>query len=198
MSRRIGTDEWTPRFGKRKIIQCLLGSESAEIIDSGLDRLSTYGILKVEGRAYVNALFKSLERAGLVQVVVESEYPLLKLTETGARVMRGAEQVDLEFPERTAGVVRQEKSTSDKRSKSGGTASSVLDQHLYGLLVGLRSRIAAESGKPAFTVFPNSVLVELANRKPQDEESALTIKGIGSAKLKTVLPEFLKIIKDNS
>ena len=198
MSRRIGPDEWAPRFGKRKIIQCLLGSESAGIINSGLDQLSTYGILKAEGRAYVDALFKSLERAGLVQVMVESEYPLLKLTEMGARVMRGAEKVDLEFPERTAGAIRQEKSNSSKRTHSGATDSSILDQHLYGLLVGLRSKMAAESGKPAFTVFPNSVLVELANQKPQDEESALAIKGIGSAKLKTVLPEFLKIIKANS
>ncbi len=154
--------------------------------------------LKAEGRAYVDALFKSLERAGLVQVMVESEYPLLKLTETGARVMRGAEQVDLEFPERTAGVTRQENSTSSKHSKSGETDSSMMDQHLYGLLVGLRSKMAAESGRPAFTVFPNSVLVELATQKPQDEESALAIKGIGSAKLKTVLPAFLQIIKDNS
>lgn len=197
MSRRTKADEWAPRFGKLKIIQCLLGSESAGIRNNGLDQLSTYGILKAEGRAYVDALFKSLERASLVQVIVESEYPLLKLTEKGVRVMRGVEQVDLELPERTAGAIRQKTSTSGKYSKSGGTESSILDHHLYGRLVGLRAKMAAESGKPAFTVFPNSVLVELANLKPQDDESALAIKGIGSAKLKTVLPEFLQVIKDN-
>lgn len=197
MSRRVGTDEWAPRFGKRKIIQCLLGSERAGIRNSNLDQLSTYGILKAEGRAYVDALFKSLDRAGLVQVVVESEYPLLKLTERGARVMRGAEQVELDLPERTAGGIHREKPDSGNRSGSGKTESSILDRHLYGLLVGLRSKIAAKSGKPAFTVFPNSVLVELANQKPQDETTALAIKGIGPAKLKTVLPEFLQLIKDH-
>lgn len=112
--------------------------------------------------------------------------------------MRGTEQIDLELPERTAGGVHQEKSAPDKRPKSGGTESSILDQHLYGLLVGLRAKMAAGSGRPAFTIFPNSVLVELANRKPQDEQSALAIKGIGPTKLKTVLPEFLKLIRDNS
>ena len=194
MSRRIGPDNWTPRFGKRKVIECLLGKQTEGIRKSGLDQLSTYGILKAEGRAYVDALFKSLERAGLVGVVVESEYPLLKLTEKGARIMRGVETINLELPERTAGAVRQGQTSS----KSGKASSSILDQHLYGLLVSLRSRMAAESGKPAFTVFPNSVLVELANQKPQDEESALAIKGIGPAKLATVLPAFLKVIKDNS
>ena len=197
MSRKIGPDKWAPRFGKRKIIQCLLGSQNAGIRNSGLDQLSTYGILKVEGRAYVDALFKSLEHAGLLQVIVESEYPLLKLTEKGARVMRAAEQIDLELPERTAGATRQKTSDSGKHPKSKGTESSILDHRLYGLLVGLRARMAAESGRPTFTIFPNSVLVDLANQKPQDEESALEIKGIGSAKVKTVLPEFLQIIKDN-
>ena len=198
MSRRVGPDNWAPRFGKRRIIECLLGKQTAGIRKSGLDQLSTYGILKAEGSAYVDALFKSLERTGLVGVVVESEYPLLKLTEKGARIMRGAETVDLELPERTAGVIRQGKATSDNSSKSGKAEATILDQHLYGLLVSLRARMAAESGKPAFTVFPNSVLVELANQKPQDEAAASMIKGIGPAKLATVLPEFLKVIKDNS
>lgn len=198
MSRKVGADEWAPRFGKQKIIQCLLGSESSKMHASGLDKLSTYGILKAEGSAYVTALFKSLERAGLVQRVVESEYPLLRLTGTGARVMRGAEQIELELPERTAGAIRAKKSSLKNVEASGKTESAILDQRLYGLLVGLRAKIAAESGKPAFTVFPNSVLLELANQKPQDEASALSIKGIGVSKAKTVLPAFLQLIRDHS
>ena len=195
MSHRVGSDEWSPRFGKRKIIQCLLGAQNAELRSRGLDQLSTYGILKAEGRAYVDALFKSLEHAGLVQRVVESEYPLLKLTAKGARVMRGAEAVELELPERTAGAIRRETKSTGKRSRSDGTESGILDHHLYGLLVGLRAKMAAESGKPAFTIFPNSVLVDLANQKPLNEEDALSIKGIGPSKSKTVLPKFLEVIR---
>ena len=196
MSHKIGSDEWVPRFGKRKIIQCLLGSRETSILNSGLDQLSTYGILKVEGRAYVDALFKSLERAELVKVTVESDYPLLKLTTKGARVMRGVEKLDLELPLRTAGAIRKKKSDPESSSRSEGSGTAILDQHLYGLLVGLRARMAARAGKPAFTVFPNSVLVELANKKPQDEEAALEIKGIGPAKVKSILPEFLKTIRE--
>lgn len=198
MSRKTGSDEWAPRFGKQKIIQCLLGSERSEIRNNGLDQLSTYGILKAEGRTYVNALFKSLERAGLIQLVVESEYPLLKLTKIGARVMRGAEQIELELPERTAGGILQEKSSPGNSKKTGNTGSAIMDRHLYGLLVGLRAKMAAEYGKPAFTVFPNSVLIELANQKPKDEASALLIKGIGATKARTVLQAFLQLIRDHS
>jgi len=198
MSRHLGADEWAPRFGKRKIIQCLLGSRSAAIRDSGLDELSTHGILKSEGSAYVDALFECLERAGLVQTVVEGNYPLLKLMPVGARVMRGAERIDLELPERTAGALSQRRGSSTTPAKpKGSEAGGILDRRLYGLLVGHRAKMAAKSGKPAFTVFPNSVLVELANQKPQTEQEALDIKGIGPAKLKSVLPEFLEVIRIN-
>ena len=198
MSRKVGLDEWAPRFGKRKIIQCLLGSRGKSILDSRLDQLSTYGILKVEGSAYVDALFKSLERAELVKVTVESEYPLLKLTAKGARIMRGVEQLNIELPVRTAGAIHQKSGKPESSSLgSKGTESAILDHRLYGLLVGLRARMAAQNGKPAFTIFSNSVLVELANRKPQSEEAALEIKGIGPNKVKSVLPDFLKIIKES-
>jgi ATP-dependent DNA helicase RecQ len=198
MSRNLGDDEWAPRFGKRKIIQCLLGSQAAAIRDNRLNELSTHGILKSEGSVYVDALFEALERAGLVQVIADGNYPLLKLTPSGARVMRGTEKIALELPERTAGALNRKQtggsSTASRNSSQGG----ILDRRLYGLLVGQRAKMAATSGKPAFTVLSNAVLVELANKKPTNQSEALEIKGIGPAKLNSVLPEFLQIIKQNS
>jgi ATP-dependent DNA helicase RecQ len=198
MSRKLGPDDWSPRFGKRKIIQCLLGSQSAAMRDNGLDELSTHGILKREGSAYVNALFECIERGGLVQVELEGNYPLLKLTPMGARVMRGAETIDLELPERTAGAITQQSNSPRSSVRNGSEPGGILDRRLYGVLVGHRAKMAAQTGKPAFTVFPNSVLVELANKKPLTEQEALEIKGIGPAKVKSVLPEFLRIIQQNT
>ena len=197
MSRRLGPDDWMPRFGKRKIIQCLMGSQSAAIRDSGLDQLSTHGILKREGSAYVESLFECLEGAGLLQVEVDGNYPLLKLTATGARVMQGVDTIDLELPERTAGTFSQKSTNPPSSTPKNGTPGGILDRHLYGILVGLRAKMAAQTGKPAFTVFSNSVLLELANKKPRTEQDALEIKGIGPAKVKSVLPQFLCAIKDN-
>jgi ATP-dependent DNA helicase RecQ len=198
MSRKLGPDDWSPRFGKRKIIQCLMGSQSAAMRDNGLDELSTHGILKREGSAYVNALFECIERGGLVQVELEGNYPLLKLTPMGARVMRGAETIDLELPERTAGAITQQSNSPRSSVRNGSEPGGILDRRLYGVLVGHRAKMAAQTGKPAFTVFPNSVLVELANKKPLTEQEALEIKGIGPAKVKSVLPEFLRIIQQNT
>lgn len=192
MSTRRGTDDWEPRFGKRKVIQCLLGSQAAPILDAGLDALSTYGILKREGSAYVDALFESFEQAGLVQVETVDSFPLLKLTELGSRVMRGVAKPALALPQRTAGAVGQ--AVAAKKLKKGQTPDGIQDEDLYQKLAAKRSELASASGKPAYTVFPNMVLVELANQKPTSEREAIKIRGIGPAKLKTVLPPFLEVI----
>lgn len=194
MSNRHGGDAWGPRFGKRKIIQCLLGSKAAPILDAGLDSLSTYGILKREGSAYVDALFESFEQAELVEVVTEQEFPLLKLTELGSQVMLGTSTPELALPERTAGKVAQ---ASSKKVKKGQAPEGIEDEDLYKKLAAKRSEMAVATGKPAYTVFPNFVLVELANLKPRDEREAIRIRGIGPAKLKTVLPPFLEVIKEH-
>jgi ATP-dependent DNA helicase RecQ len=192
MSQKCGPDDWQPRFGKRKIIQCLLGSQAAPILDARLDALSTYGILKREGSAYVDALFDCLEQAGLVQVVTEDGFPLLRLTGQGSQVMRGIETPQLALPERTAGAAGHSKST---KAKKRSTPEGILDHNLYQKLATKRSEMAAATGKPAYTVFPNFVLVELANLKPTSEREAIKIRGIGPAKLKTVLPAFLEVIQ---
>ena len=192
MSSRQASGEWSPRFGKRKIIQCLMGSQSAAILDSGLDELSTYGILKREGSAYVETLFESLENAGLVKTVSSEGFPLLQLTELGADAMRGTKQPELDMPARTAGAVA--KTTNRRKDPKGSLPVGILNEELYKELSAKRSELAAANGKPAYTVFPNFVLVELANQRPRTASEAIKIRGIGPSKLKTVLPSFLDII----
>lgn len=193
MCNRQTTDQWTARYGKRRIIQCLLGSRSKAILDAGLDELSTHGILKKEGSAYVEALIDTLEKAGLLQVSTSSNYPLMQLTPLGSRTMRGAEKPAIALPTRTAGAIREPQSKSTKAS-TPQTSSGTHDSPLYQKLASKRAELASKAGKPAYTIFPNFVLVELANLKPRNTSEAIKIRGIGPAKLKTVLPHFLRVI----
>lgn len=109
--------------------------------------------------------------------------------------MRGQETPKLALPERTAGSVDRSKPAKNKKAKK---PDGILDEDLYQKLAVKRSELAAATGKPAYTVFPNFVLVELANQKPINEREAIKIRGIGPAKLKTVLPPFLKVIASHS
>ena len=106
-------------------------------------------------------------------------------------MLRGAATPALALPGRTAGAVGGMKA---KKLKKGLAPEGILDEDLYQKLAAKRSELAAASGKPAYTVFPNIVLVEMTNQKPSSEREAIKIRGIGPAKLKTVLPPFLAVI----
>ncbi|MEM9080539.1 MAG: RecQ family ATP-dependent DNA helicase, partial [Verrucomicrobiota bacterium] len=82
MSERVD-GRWEARFGRGKIVQMLSGSQSEGILKAGLNRLTTYGLLREEGTAFLNELFPALGEAGLVQTVRRGDYPLMTLTERG-------------------------------------------------------------------------------------------------------------------
>lgn len=98
MSWNRGNGEWEPRFGRQRIVDCLVGSRNAGTRQSGCDRLSTYGILKREGREYVSALMDEMIREGMLAISQNSEYPLCGLTAFGAAVMFGKENFEMTWP----------------------------------------------------------------------------------------------------
>jgi ATP-dependent DNA helicase RecQ len=95
----VQTNEgWQPRFGRGRIVQTLVGSRSREIISARLDQLSTYGILKSEGVAYLNQLLREMQECGLLISSI-GEYPMITLTEPGEQVMKGSVDYKLRWPE---------------------------------------------------------------------------------------------------
>lgn len=185
MSTRRDRYDWEPRYGRGRIMQCLVGKNDDRMRQSGLDQLPTFGILSSEGGRFVGRLFDAMDEAGLIETV-EGEYPLIKLTELGAQIMFNEVEVAMEWPENTAGR---------KRTKTAEAAAEAQDPALYKELVTLRDRIRKERGNvPAYTIFPNKVLVQLANLQPETPEQAMTIKGIGPAKAESILPAFLELI----
>ncbi len=197
--RRMGPDQWQARFGRRKVILTLLGSNAEDIRKSGLNALSTHGILKRQGKKHVEALFAAMEKGGLVEVMQEGDYRLLGLTALGSKVMRGLVEAELVWPDLSitgtgscSSTANDTHASAQDRSGNGGAEAVLLKA-----LTDKRREIAAAAGLPAYRIFTNRVLEDLAREQPLDTESALAIKGIGPAKLRTVLPSFLKIIHDH-
>lgn len=192
MSRRIDAHVWEPRFGRDRIIKCLLGSAAAPIVQAGLNQLSTWGILKGLDNRFLGRLFDAMQRAELV-AVSEGEFPLLGLTETGSRVMLGEVVPTLVWPDNSSSAGKPVRSAPGK-----GPGFDDESSELYQKLVLLRNKLRIERGNvPAYTLFPNTVLRELAVRQATTTEDALQINGIGPHKAKTVLPPFLKAIADH-
>lgn len=193
MSRRVGSDQWLPRFGKRKIIQCLLASQAETMKAARLHELSTFGILKGESRAYLDELFDEMENAGLVATVESEGFPLLALTPEGTDAMRNADSVQLAWPDHPT-TLRKKRAAQPLSSQTNQNISS----DLYQQLVTLRNDLAQQRRVPAYAIFPNSVLESLARMRPRNTEEASIIKGIGPTKTRTILPKFLEIIRHHA
>lgn len=97
-------DDWEPCYGVKRVVEVLAASKAKPLFEKGLDKLSTYGILKGESRSRIEAFIKALTDAGALEnVSVENPasgktFNLCKLTPFGSRVMRGAESICMIFP----------------------------------------------------------------------------------------------------
>lgn len=191
MSIKTSSGAWQARFGRQKIIQMLLGSKDKEILNFGLETLSTYGMLQNLSKNYLNHLFKELERIGLLQVSTSNNMPLLTLTTNGANVMQGKDTFAIVWPKETQHTT----SPTPKSSKPAPQTNLEIDPELYELLRQKRSEIAKQMRNARlFMVLPNKTLEHLAAKKPRTLEEAKDIPGIGPAKLHTILPKFLETI----
>ncbi len=196
MSWRGGPDGWRPRYGKMRIIEMLVGSKRAEILNNGLDRLSTYGLLEAEGSAFLKDLFLEMERTGLV-LRTGGEYPMLTLTSFGEAVMMGKCEIRMAWPTKRK-VAPPQKRSPARANRSEKDLSSISDEEggsdLLQTLKEKRSALAAKHHLPVYRIFPNRVLENLAATQPLTKEEALTIPGIGPQNARKWLPHFLPLI----
>ena len=180
MSERRGK-AWEAKFGRGKIILMLTGSQSQEVMKAGLNRLTTYGLLKSEGAAFLNELFPALADAGFVQTVRRGDYPLLALTPRGEEVMHGRRSCKMIWPSRKAATAVDD---------------GPFDSRVYARLADLRSKISKEEGCPPYMVFSNRALEGMARSIPQTRADLLEIPGIGPAKVEQYADKFLSLLKE--
>jgi ATP-dependent DNA helicase RecQ len=190
MSRR-GSDGWEGRYGKGRIIQMLVGSKSKEIVDAGLDQLTTYGLLRDLGSQRLHPLFAEMEKAGLI-VTSTGEYPVVTLTDRGAEVMRKGGVQSLRWPDLSTAPAALKTGARD-----GGPALQELgfDEALFEKLKRHRNAVAQAEGVPAYVIFSNQTLEFLTRLRPRTMEQALKIRGIGEKKAREYLTDFLRIIE---
>jgi ATP-dependent DNA helicase RecQ len=190
-----GGDDWEPRFGRGRIVQTLVGSRSREIIQARLDQLSTYGLLKSEGVAYLNQLMRELQDAGML-VSSGGEYPMVTLTKLGEEVMKGRTDYELRWPQRTESTSSQK--SASRKAKARATALDEMvpvDTAVFERLKKVRLDLAREHGNvPAYIIFPDETLRAFARLKPRSVEAGRKIRGVGEIKAQRYLPAFIEAI----
>ncbi len=194
MSTKRADGSWEGRFGKGRIIQMLVGSKSKEIVDAGLDQLSTYGLLKHLGTNALHPLFAEMEKQGLIETST-GDYPIVSITVKGAQVMKTGANVRMMWPDTSPKMEQPLKPGAQLTAAEVSTRELGFDDALFEKLKRHRGVLAMAEGVPAYLIFSNQTLEFLTRLKPTSVEAGLKIRGVGEKKARQYLPEFIQVIK---
>lgn len=169
-------------FGAQQIIDVLRGKGTQKVQQFGHDRLSTFGIGADLDVMQWRSVLRQLVMLRLVRVDHE-RFNTLRLTEASRAVLRGERQLRLRRPAK-ATPKRPERRLIDK-SRIGAEAADLagVDERIYEALRAWRRDVSREHGVPAYTVFHDSTLRELARVRPTSLNELRSISGIGATKL---------------
>ena len=112
------------------------------------------------------------------------------VTDEGRRVLRGEARIELR---KEQAAVKGSK--RDRRAAQAATVTSDADAALLAGLKALRAKLARQQQVPAYVVFSDRTLIELATHRPGNPRAMREIHGIGDAKLERYGAPFLEIIK---
>jgi ATP-dependent DNA helicase RecQ len=181
------------QFGAAHLIDVLRGKATEKVAQFGHERLSTFGIgadlAEVQWRAVLRQLI------ALGHVVVGGEYSTLALGLSAREVLKGEVQLELRVPsERVRGRKERERGRAAARPTAATNALDAAGQTRFDALRAWRADVARERGLPAFVVFHDSTLAEMAQRAPADLAALGAIGGVGAKKLEAYGAEILRVL----
>ena len=169
-------------FGAQHVIDILRGKSTQKVQQFDHERLSTFGIGADLDVAQWRSVLRQLVMLRLVRVDHE-RFNTLRLTEASREVLRGERQLRLRRPAKTL-PKKSERRLVDKTRVSADVAdTSGIDESLYEALRTWRREVSKQHGVPAYTVFHDSTLRELARVRPRTLNELRSISGIGATKL---------------
>jgi ATP-dependent DNA helicase RecQ len=173
------------RFGAGHVIDVLLGKATDKVAQWGHGELSVFGVGTDLDDKRWRAVIRAMAAKGWLSVDHDA-YGALKLTEAARPVLKGEVQVMLREP-----TARKRK----EKRKSGATLDlSAQDAVLFERLRDWRRQTASEHDVPAYVIFHDATLREIALRKPVDLGALGMISGIGARKLEAYGASLLRVV----
>ncbi|GAA4024036.1 DNA helicase RecQ [Actimicrobium antarcticum] len=180
------------RFGAGHVLDVLRGIDSDKVKQWRHDQLSVFGIGAESSEAEWRAILRQSIALGLVAVDYES-YNALKLTDAAKPVLRGGEQVQLRAYQKPVKAKR----ASGKAPK--GYVESDLsghDQVIFDKLRWWRMETARKHNVPAYVIFHDATMREIAKARPASLEDLRGVSGVGEKKLETYGAEIVGLISE--
>lgn len=180
--KKIGdTLGYTP--GETFIIKVLKGSGDKRIAELRLNDISAFGMLSEEKTDRIRSIFDRLLFDGYCR---RNEFEGIVLTNKARAVISGEESI----------FMTERVSPERKRKKSSAAKLTVGDAGLYDILRAVRMRIAKQQGVPAYVIFSNATLQDMAEKAPVTTEEFLEVSGVGQVKAQLYGDIFIEKIKN--
>jgi ATP-dependent DNA helicase RecQ len=172
------------RYGAGHLVDILLGRETPRVTHLGHASLSTFGLGADLSENQWRGVVRQLLAQGLLGVDTDG-YGTLHVTEASGAVLRGEREVPLRREPERVERVRRTRSGGSGGAKKAAAAEGLDDAALetFETLRTWRAGVAKEQGVPAYVVFHDATLREIASRRPGSREELGTVAGVGAAKL---------------
>ena len=174
------------RFGGDYVSMVLTGSSDQRILQNGHDRLSTWGLLADQNRRSVRDWIEQLVSQQFLEKV--GEYNVLQVTAEGRRLLHGEAAPRLLIP-----------AAPTKRKKQSGTQTDSwegVDRDLFEQLRRLRGEKAIAQQVPAYIVFSDAALRDMARRRPSTLDGFRQVRGVGEKKTADFGEQFIHAIRE--
>ena len=189
MSAIVRTGE---RFGMEHLVAILTGDLTDNVSKFNHDQLPTFGVGRNRKAADWRSIFRQLSAVGLIAQEL-MEHGRWRVTDEGWAVLKGRQTVELRK------IAASSTAKGERRGRATAPAIvSDADSQLLDSLRALRTRLARAQNVPAYVVFSDRTLVELATHRPATQAAMREIHGIGDAKLERYGAEFLAVIGHRS
>jgi ATP-dependent DNA helicase RecQ len=177
------------RFGAGHLIDVLRGKRTDKVLQYGHETISTFGVGADLSDNQWRAVLRQLVALG--HVVAEGEFNTLALTDSARAVLKGEVQLTL-----------REAAELPSRSRQGGGARAGVPADLVGPaltrytdLKAWRSEVARQHNLPAYVVFHDATLADMARIAPQTLGELGTISGVGAKKLQAYGEQILAVLR---
>jgi ATP-dependent DNA helicase RecQ len=170
------------RFGAGHLVDILMGAATDKVRDRGHDRLPTFGVGRELDRRGWQAVFRQMAARDLIRPD-PGRHGALRMTEAARPVLRGETRLELR---------RDALSRRDRPQPRAMVGEE--DAPLLAALKARRRALADAQGVPAYVVFPDRTLIEMAERRPATLDEMARIGGVGAVKLDRYGREFLAVI----
>jgi ATP-dependent DNA helicase RecQ len=174
------------RFGVNYLIDVLLGKENERIQQFRHHQVSTYGIGQEHSASEWRTIYRQLIARGLLAVDLEG-YGGLHLTHASRPVLRGE----------TPLMLRKARKAAKRKTRETGKrlSEATIDEGLWEALRSLRRQLAETQGVPAYIIFHDATLMEMAQRRPRNRQELASISGVGDRKQESYGEAFLQLLQ---